>query len=118
MIPSFVVTLSGLLAFRGFGYWLSNAQTIAPVTKAFSALSEGFLDKTVSYLMLAVVFALGAVNIIAGYRRTAHEGRENAGRTGIALFALIGAVGGLAWAFGGFLGIPEALIGSASSAPC
>jgi D-xylose transport system permease protein len=117
-IPSFVVTLSGLLAFRGFGYSLSNAQTIAPVTKAFSALSEGFLDKTVSYLMLAVVFALGAVNIIAGYRRTAHEGRENAGRTGLALFALIGAVGGLAWAFGGFLGIPEALIGSASSAPC
>jgi D-xylose transport system permease protein len=60
--------------------------------------------------MLAVVFALGAVNIVAGYRRAAHEGRENAARTGLALFALIGAVGGLAWAFGGFLGIPEALI--------
>jgi D-xylose transport system permease protein len=109
-IPSFVVTLSGLLAFRGLGYWLSNAQTIAPVTKAFSALSEGFIDKTVSYVMLAVVFALGAASILAGYRRAAQEGRENAARTGLALIALIGAVGGLAWAFGGFLGIPEALI--------
>ena len=109
-IPSFVVTLSGLLAFRGFGYWLSNAQTIAPVTKAFSALSEGFIDKTVSYVMLVVVLALGAASILAGYRRAAQEGRENAARTGLALIALIGAVGGLAWAFGGFLGIPEALI--------
>jgi D-xylose transport system permease protein len=109
-IPSFVVTLSGLLAFRGFGYWLSNAQTIAPVTKAFSALSEGFIDKATSYVMLAVVFALGAASIIAGYRRAAQEGRENAARTGLALIALIAAVGGLAWAFGGFLGIPEALI--------
>jgi D-xylose transport system permease protein len=61
-------------------------------------------------VMLAVVFALGAASIIAGYRRAAQEGRENAARTGLALIALIAAVGGLAWAFGGFLGIPEALI--------
>jgi D-xylose transport system permease protein len=109
-IPSFVVTLSGLLAFRGFGYWLSNAQTIAPVTKAFSALSEGFIGKTASYATLAVILALGAAGVIAGYRRAAQEGRENATRTGLALIALIAAVGVLAWAFGGFLGIPEALV--------
>jgi D-xylose transport system permease protein len=109
-IPSFVVTLSGLLAFRGFGYWLSNAQTIAPVTKAFSGLSEGFIGKTASYATLAVVLALGAAAIIAGYRRAAQEGRENAARTALALAALIAAVGVLAWAFGGFLGIPEALV--------
>ena len=109
-IPSFVVTLSGLLAFRGFGYWLSNAQTIAPVTKSFSALSEGFIGETASYVTLAVVLILGAAGIIAGYRRATQEGRENAARTALALVALIAAVGVLAWAFGGFLGIPEALV--------
>src|SRR5271165_1202919 len=57
-VPSFVVTLSGLLAFRGIGYYVSDARTIAPVSKSFGFLSEGFIPPTASYFVLAIAYAI------------------------------------------------------------
>jgi D-xylose transport system permease protein len=107
-IPSFVVTLSGLLSFRGLGYWMSNAQTIAPVTKEFSFLSEGFIPKGTSFVVLAIIAGIGALIILRNHGPAAREGRES--RTIIALAALATSIAILAWAFGGFLGIPVALL--------
>ena len=61
-IPSFVVTLSGLLAFRGIGYVWSNAATYAPMNRSFGALSESFvppLASAILVLALLVVFTAG-----------------------------------------------------------
>ena len=62
-MPSFVVTLAGLLSFRGIGYYLSDARTIAPVSESFSFLSEGFIPPAASYPVMGVVL-LSAVALL------------------------------------------------------
>ena len=79
-VPSFVVTLSGLLAFRGIGYYVSDARTIAPVSKSFSFLSEGFIPPTASYVVLSVLYAIAAAALIRGQLRGAGGGCDKAYR--------------------------------------
>lgn len=42
-IPSFIVTLAGMLVFRGLTLWLLAGQNIGPFPRAFQALSTGFV---------------------------------------------------------------------------
>ena len=42
-IPSFIVTLAGMLLFRGLTMIVLNGQSIAPFPKAFQKMSSGFL---------------------------------------------------------------------------
>ena len=42
-IPSFIVTLAGMLIFRGSTLWLLNGQNIGPFPKTFQSLSTGFI---------------------------------------------------------------------------
>ncbi len=81
-IPSFIVTLAGMLVFRGLTLWLLNGQNIGPFPKAFQALSTGFLpdlfgvgDEAVlglerlnsTALLLIIVAAM--VVILVGWRK-------------------------------------------------
>ncbi len=69
-VPSFIVTLAGLLAFRGIGYYATDASTIAPVSDEFSSLSEGFIPPFASYVILAVILAFAYGYIVWRQRRT------------------------------------------------
>ena len=115
-VPSFVVTLSGLLAFRGIGYYVSDARTIAPVSKSFSFLSEGFIPPAPSYLALAIVTASAAALLIREQRHRRDRARSDATSLGVRLVALFGSGLFLAWIFGGYLGIPSALLWVAATA--
>lgn len=42
-IPSFIVTLAGMMVFRGATLWLLGGQNIGPFPKAFQSLSSGFI---------------------------------------------------------------------------
>lgn len=42
-IPSFIVTLAGMLVFRGATLWLLNGQSVGPFPKVFQLLSTGFV---------------------------------------------------------------------------
>ncbi|PTE15639.1 multiple monosaccharide ABC transporter permease [Pseudogemmobacter blasticus] len=42
-IPSFIVTLAGMLVFRGLTLWLLGGQNIGPFPKAFQSMSNGFV---------------------------------------------------------------------------
>lgn len=42
-IPSFIVTLAGMLVFRGSTLWLLNGQNVGPFPKSFQSLSTGFI---------------------------------------------------------------------------
>ncbi|MCA0271304.1 MAG: sugar ABC transporter permease [Proteobacteria bacterium] len=42
-IPSFIVTLAGMLVFRGLTLWLLGGQNIGPFPKSFQSLSTGFI---------------------------------------------------------------------------
>ena len=107
-VPSFVVTLSGLLAFRGIGYYVSDARTIAPVSKSFSFLSEGFIPPTASYIVLFVLYAMAAAALIWRQLRGLQE--EDATKLIVRLTILVVSGLMLTWIFGGYLGIPSALL--------
>ncbi len=115
-VPSFIVTLAGLLAFRGIGYYATDASTIAPVSDEFSSLSEGFIPPFASYVILAVILALAYGYIVWRQRRhTGDSGPFDRWRLAIRLVSMIAAFALLAWIFGGFLGIPIALVWVAGS---
>jgi len=42
-IPSFIVTLAGMLVFRGLSLWLLEGQSVGPFPKSFQLLSTGFV---------------------------------------------------------------------------
>ena len=42
-IPSFIVTLAGMLVFRGASLWLLEGQSVGPFPRSFQALSTGFI---------------------------------------------------------------------------
>lgn len=42
-IPAFIVTLAGMLVFRGLSLWLLEGQSVGPFPKEFQLLSTGFI---------------------------------------------------------------------------
>ena len=61
VIPSFIVTLGGLLVWRGAAWWVTTGQTVAPMDGRFRRLGgsvEGAIGASASW-------ALGAVAIVA-----------------------------------------------------
>ncbi len=68
-IPSFIVTLGGLLVWRGAAWWVTQGQTIAPMDSRFRPLGggvEGAIGTSASWaigLGLCVVICLGAALI-------------------------------------------------------
>jgi putative multiple sugar transport system permease protein len=67
-IPSFIVTLAGMLVFRGLTLWLLNGQNIGPFPKAFQSLSTGFIPDLVGVgkpnITAIIVVALAATAIV------------------------------------------------------
>jgi D-xylose transport system permease protein len=118
-VPSFIVTLAGLLAFRGVGFYATDAATIGPVSDAFSEVSEGFIPTTATYVILALAFVAVGAYLIRRERRHTADG-ESFDRTRVAVWLLILALvlGLFAWIFGGFLGIPNALVWMAICGIC
>ncbi len=55
-IPSFIVTLAGMLVFRGLTLWLLGGQNLGPFPKTFQSLSTGFIPD---------VFGVGKPNVTA-----------------------------------------------------
>ncbi len=112
-MPSFVVTLSGLLAFRGIGFVWSNAATYAPMNPSFGAISESFISPEWSLALVTVLLFAFAVMLILRWRhRRARFGPETAGIGSVLrplFWALVGA-GILLYAALGFRGIPMAVV--------
>ncbi|MBB4124078.1 putative multiple sugar transport system permease protein [Martelella radicis] len=55
-IPSFIVTLAGMLIFRGLSLWLLNGQSVGPFPSSFQLLSTGFVPD---------IFGVGRPNMTA-----------------------------------------------------
>jgi D-xylose transport system permease protein len=113
-VPSFVVTLAGLLGFRGLGYYLTDTATIAPMSKPYSWLSEGFVPIPASLTLIGLVFVL-LCTVYVRSARDSDTGEVN--KTVLALRILATALicAALAWTFSGFKGIPNAVLWVAGS---
>jgi putative multiple sugar transport system permease protein len=51
-IPSFIVTLAGMLVFKGLLLWLLGGRSVGPFPPAFQALSAGFIPDIIGPLTL------------------------------------------------------------------
>ncbi|THV22183.1 multiple monosaccharide ABC transporter permease [Peteryoungia ipomoeae] len=78
-IPSFIVTLAGMLVFRGLTYVVLEGRPIGPFPKEFTLLSTGFIPDFLSftdpatsliknYVALIVIVALVALSIYSGMK--------------------------------------------------
>ncbi|MBC2850922.1 sugar ABC transporter permease [Cetobacterium sp. 8H] len=64
-IPSFIVTLAGMLAFRGILVGITGGRTIAPVTPTFKIIGQSYLPNYLSYLIVGVlIFAMFFTSIL------------------------------------------------------
>ncbi len=76
-IPSFIVTLGGLLAWRGASFGLVSGRTIGPLDSTFQQLgggSRGSLGATLSWLVAALAITGLVYGIIASRRRRRRYG--------------------------------------------
>jgi len=66
-VPSFIVTLAGLLIFKGVNLGISKGKSIAPLKRNFSALGQSYTPATIGWILSA--FAVFAVILLFINRR-------------------------------------------------
>ncbi|EAV40900.1 multiple monosaccharide ABC transporter permease [Roseibium aggregatum] len=67
-IPSFIVTLAGMLVFRGLSLWLLEGQSVGPFPKEFQIIATGFVPDLFPAgigAALADLFGARKVNVLA-----------------------------------------------------
>ncbi|MGB9358804.1 MAG: sugar ABC transporter permease, partial [Acidimicrobiia bacterium] len=70
-VPSFIVTLGGLLVWRGVAWWMASGQTIAPMDKTFQLLgggARGTIGGTWTWI-LGIAGCVGVVLLMWNRRR-------------------------------------------------
>jgi len=116
-VPSFIVTLSSMLLFRGLTYVLTNVSPISLRDDGFSRITSGFISSESlmiggTHLLPWIVGAVLAVVLVL----SAVSSRRNRRRRGFTLqpisafvlrnVGVIGLIAILAWKFGDFRGLP------------
>lgn len=110
-MPSFIVTLGGLLAFRGIGEAWSGAASIAPISNSFADLTEGAVADTVTWIGVAAIGVVGLVLIARGARRRhASEGVAALARAGGKLLILGIVIAACLWVASSTFGLPTAAL--------
>jgi len=61
-VPSFIVTLAGMLYFRGIALSITNGEVVAPIPKSLGFLATDWLDPLLSIILLA-----GGFMVLASY---------------------------------------------------
>jgi len=70
-VPAFIVTLAGMLAFRGILIGLTNGTTVSPISHEMTAIGQGYLSDIVG--MLIGVAALGCFALWVSYQRKVRQ---------------------------------------------
>ncbi len=73
-IPSFIVTLAGMLAFRGVLLGITGGVTIAPVSAPLVAVAQSYLPDIAGYVLGVLVFAALAAATLRGRAKRAQYG--------------------------------------------
>ncbi|WP_439550703.1 sugar ABC transporter permease [Falsiroseomonas sp.] len=100
-IPSFIVTLGGLLVWRGAAWWVTQGQTVAPMDGQFRMLGggiEGAIGATASWVLAALACAAIVAGMVMLRRRRlafgfpVRPGWAEGVLMGLACLAVVGAV--------------------------
>jgi D-xylose transport system permease protein len=110
-VPSFVVTLAGLLMFRGIALVITKGFTFAPFEDSYLKVFQSFLEVGVSVALIVVVFLLyGAATT---WERLRFSGKPSAS-TVVNTVAVVLIVGGVcayfAWVFADNRGMPVPIL--------
>jgi D-xylose transport system permease protein len=73
-VPSFIVTLAGLLAFRGVLLGITGGITIAPVSPSLVAVSQSYLPDFAGYALAVLVFATLVLTTLRSRVKRAERG--------------------------------------------
>ena len=120
-IPSFIVTLAGMLVFRGLMLTVLGGQSVGPFPVVFQRLSSGFLPEflgepggiRLSSLLigLAIGVLLVVLNLRGRRRRQAHGiEAEPAGVFAAKNAVMLAAIAGLTWQIVSHRGLPNVLV--------
>jgi putative multiple sugar transport system permease protein len=119
-IPAFIVTLAGMLIFRGLTLVLLEGQSIGPFPPEFQALSSGFIPDPLGTSGMRVTTLIIGALISAFLVFLDFRGRQNQKKYGFAvspfyLFLLknlivVGAIMGLTYLLASYNGLPNVLI--------
>ncbi|MFN3274119.1 MAG: multiple monosaccharide ABC transporter permease [Paracoccus sp. (in: a-proteobacteria)] len=119
-IPSFIVTLAGMLVFRGLSLWLLAGQSVGPFPANFQLLSTGFIPDILGIGRpngLALASGVLAVSLILwiGLRARARSARYGIGDEPFALFLIRNGIVAAAilfvtWKLAWFRGLPNVLL--------
>src|SRR6201987_3366278 len=69
-VSSFIVTLAGMLYFRGISMIATNGATVAPVPQSLTILATGFLSARLSSILIALGAAAYCAVLIRAARRS------------------------------------------------
>jgi len=119
-IPSFIVTLAGMLVFKGLTLWLLAGQSVGPFPKQFQLIASGFIpdlfngeDLNLFSLFLGVLVALVIVGLAVRSRMEATKTGSVeepfvffAAKNGLIFIALIY----MSWLMADFRGLPNVFI--------
>ncbi|WP_341888964.1 multiple monosaccharide ABC transporter permease [Variovorax sp. YR752] len=119
-IPSFIVTLAGMLVFKGLALALLNGQSVGPFPETFQKLSSGFIpdwfggtELRLTSLLLGVLVALAMV--VMAWRARSNQQLHGMDTEPTSLFAARNAVFAaiivaLSWLLATYKGLPNVLI--------
>ncbi|MDO4430087.1 MAG: sugar ABC transporter permease [Lonepinella koalarum] len=97
-VPSFIVTLAGMLIFRGILVGATNGTTVSPISAEMTSIGQGYLTDTTGWSLGAI--ALMCVFIWGSYQRKArqklnltvpHAGQETM-KYGLLAICILGAI--------------------------
>ncbi len=65
-IPAFIVTLAGMLVFKGLALWILGGASVGPFPKEFQLLSSGFIPDFTSsgFNVLSMLIGIGVIGLI------------------------------------------------------
>lgn len=121
-LPAFIVTLAGMLTFRGLTTFMLKGLTIGPFPEVFQQISSGFLpdflgdeDSLFNVTALVAGAAVAGVFVLSQLRQRAHRRRNGYASAPAALFAaklavIVGVIALAAFWLASYRGVPIVFI--------
>ncbi|WP_395700271.1 multiple monosaccharide ABC transporter permease [Aquabacterium sp.] len=119
-IPSFIVTLAGMLVFKGLALALLQGQSVGPFPDAFQLLSSGFIPEVFAggelrTTSLLLGTGVAAALLVAAWRARRHAQAHGIDTEPLGLFVLRNAafaaiLVALSWLMASYKGLPNVLI--------
>ena len=107
-IPAFIVTLGGLLAWRGAVKWLLSGNTIPISEETYKAIGQNNLSRMSGWVLAAIAIAFV---LFMAYRRASAVkeyglGEPNYAKELLGVIVPIGGIAGFIWVMNSYQGVP------------